>query len=432
MIRTAFLLCLALAPLQTRADDLLTIYRQVIDSDPTLKAAEAGYQAVLLGKDKAIAILLPTANLSANTSKNQQVSSISLKPGKLNYNNTGYTLSISQPVFHYDAFVQNRQATLSIQKSAAELATAQQDLIIRAAENYFNLLSAQASLEFARSEKKATAKQLEQAQKRFEVGLIAITDVYEAKSAYDLVVASEITARNQLDSAGEALSEITGIINNPLAKLDTNIPLQKPDPANMNEWTKIALKQNLQLKATKAAVEISKENISLQRSGHYPTLDIVASRNKSDTGGDFGRNSTTDSVTLQLNVPLFQGGLVNAQTKEAAYLYSQAKHNLDKQLRATMRQTRDAYRGVISGISQVRALKQATISTKSALETTQAGFDVGTRNIVDVLLAQRNLFRSKRDYDQALHQYVLNVLRLKFSAGTLSPDDLKYFNAWLK
>jgi len=432
MIRfTVFLFIIGMMP--ARADDLLTVYQQVINSDPQLKAAEASHRAALMSTDKARALLLPTANFTADTSDNSQESSLSTPPNvETNFNNNNYRLNITQPVFHYDAFVLRKQANINIRQSEASLTATQQELIQKAAERYFDLLSAQANLEFAQSEKTAIAKQLEQAQKRFDVGLIAITDVHEAKSAYDLAVASEISARNQLASAGEALSEITGETHDQLAKLNDALPLHRPDPASMSDWVDIATKQNLQLRALKLRTEISREEIRLQQAGHYPTLDIVASHSNSDTGGDFGRETTTDSIALQLNVPLYQGGLITAQSREARHLYSQAQHELEQQRRAILRQTRDAYRGVINGISQVKALKQATISSESALETTQAGFEVGTRTIVDVLLAQRTLFRSKRDYDQARHAYIVNILRLKLSAGTLSPDDLKYFNQWLK
>jgi len=429
MIRISILILLISAT-PAQADNLVSIYQQVLESDPTLRAAEAKHRAALTNTDKARALLLPTASFSANASDNRQDSSISTPP-KSTFNNKAYNLNISQPVFHYDAFILRKQADISIQQSESSLAATQQELILKSAERYFDVLSAQSSLEFAQSEKTAIAKQLEQAQKRFDVGLIAITDVHEAKSAYDLAVAAEISAINQLASAGEALSEITGKAHGTLAKLTSALPLHKPEPANITDWVDIATRQNLQLQALKLNTEVSRQEIRLQRAGHYPQLDIVASHDFSDTGGDFGRETTNDSIALQLKIPLYQGGLITAQTREAAHLYAQSQHELEQQRRSILRQTRDAYRGVINGISQVNALKQATISSASALETTQAGFDVGTRTIVDVLLAQRTLFRSQRDYDQARHQYIVNILRLKLSSGTLSPDDLTHFNQWL-
>jgi len=425
-----FCLLLTLASLPTRAEDLLSVYQQVLNNNPELQAAQASHNAALLGTDKARALLLPTATLTANSSQNRQDSSLSTT-GINTFRNTDYSLSISQPVFHYDALILRDQTNDGITQSAARLAATHQSIMLQTAERYFNLLSEKANLTFAQSEKKAIAKQLEQARKRFEVGLIAITDVHEAKAAYDLAVAAEITAQNKLASASEALTEITGTVNSHLISLGENLPLVKPNPADMNAWTQVASQQNLQLKALRLATEIARKEIRLQRSGHYPTLDLVASHNNSDTGGDFGRETTTNSIALKLKIPLYQGGLINAQTKEAAHLYSQAKYNQDKQHRSVLRQTRDAYRGVINGISQVKALKQATLSARSALETTQAGFDVGTRTIVDVLVAQQNLFRAKRDYTQARYTYITDILKLKLSAGTLSLNDLKHFNQWL-
>lgn len=425
-------LLLVLLSASAQAENLSAIYQQALNSDPELKSALAGHRAQLLNEDKATALLLPTVTLSTNTSRKRQKSSISNPPNKIDvFTDTSYNFNINQPILHYDAFILRNQAQDSIQQSSTQLAATQQAIMLKVAERYFDYLSAQANLDFSASEKKAIAKQLEQARKRFDVGLIAITDVHEAQSAYDLSVAAEIAAQNQRASAAEALTEITGNTHDNLDNLNKKLPLLKPQPEDMSTWTDIASKQNLQLKSFRLTTNIAKKEIRLQRAGHYPTLDIVASHNKSDTGGDFGRNSTTSSLALQLNVPIYQGGLINAQTKEAVHLYSQAQHNQDQQLRAVLRQTRDAYRGVISGISQVKALQQATVSSQSALETTQAGFDVGTRTIVDVLLAQRSLFQSIRNYDQARHQYIVNILRLKSGAGTLSPDDLSYFDQWL-
>lgn len=201
----------------------------------------------------------------------------------------------------------------------------------------------------------------------------------------------------------------------------------------MERWTEVALKQNLQLRAAKNATNIAQEDIRRLRSGHYPTLDLVASRNHSEVGGGFGERETdTDTIALQFNLPLYQGGLVSSQVKEAAHLYQKARDGLEQQRRTTLRQTRDAYRGVLTDISRVKALKQATVSTQSAVEATEAGFEVGTRTIVDVLITQRELFRAKRDYAQTRYDYLLNTLSLKQAAGTLSPEDLTDINQWIQ
>jgi outer membrane protein len=414
------------------AQDLNEIYNLSLQSDPQLKAAEAAFHASETARPQARALLLPNANFSADTSDNSQENKITSTTN--DYNSNGYTLSITQPVFRYNYWIQLDQADSTIGQANAEYGAAQQDLIIRVAERYFAVLASLDNLEFARSEKTAIARQLEQAQKRFDVGLIAITDVHEAQAAYDLSVANEIQAENQVANSHEALSEITGQIHNELASLVDKIPLLAPDPASTEEWTKVALEQNLQLQALKYAAEAAKKNIKLQKSGHYPTLDLVASRTKSDVGGgSFGsRETDTDSISLQFNVPIYQGGLTTSKTQEAVHLHTQARENVEQQRRATLRQARDAYRGVLTGISRVKALKQAMVSSESALETTEAGFEVGTRTIVDVLVAQRELFRARRDYAQTRYDYILDTLRLKQAAGTLAPDDLQRINGWLK
>jgi len=414
------------------ASDLLRVYQEALDNDPQLRAASSAYKAALTAKPQARALLLPNANFSADTSRNSYDTSTT---SKNEYNSHGYGISLKQPVFRYNYWIQLQQSDYSIQKAEADFSAAQQDLILRTAETYFAVLAAEDSLEFARAEKTAIGRQLEQAQKRFDVGLIAITDVHEAQSAYDLSVANEIAADNQLATAHEALTEITGIPNPVLATLGTELPLLEPQPANMQEWTSTALKQNLQLQSAIKSADIAQENIRLQRSGHLPTLDLVAGynkANKANIGGGIAKDTTSSSISLELNIPIYEGGLVTQKTREAVYLHNQSLDILEQQRRLVLHQARDAYRGVISGISRVKALLAATISTRSALETTEAGFEVGTRTIVDVLNAQRDVFRAKRDYAQARYDYILNTLRLKQAAGTLQPEDLKYANQWLR
>ena len=212
------------------------------------------------------------------------------------------------------------------------------------------------------------------------------------------------------------------------------MPLLSPQPASLRQWAATAEKQNLLLRSALLNADIARQNIRLQRAGHLPTLDIVAGRNKSIVGGGYfgARDITTDSISLQFSINLYQGGLVTAKTREAAHLYRQARDLADAQRRATLRQARDAYRGVVSGISRIKALKQAIVSSESAYKATRAGFDVGTRNIVDVLNAQRELFRARNNYAQARYDYILNLLRLKQAAGTLSPRDLMAVNRWLQ
>jgi outer membrane protein len=431
MFRKLFFSVLIISASASQAEDLMDIYRQALVSDPEIRAAEFGYRAVTTSLDQADAAYRPTIEFNSTWSYISQDSKPSNVISPTDEGDiTDYTLSLKQPIFNYNALVLKKQADINNTRAETEFYSIQQEVMLKAAERYFAYLSARTALEFARSEKAAIAKQLEQANKRFEVGLIAITDVHEAQAAYDLAVASEITAINLLDSASEALTEITGKPHHGLERVSKKLPLVSPDPESMGAWTDIALQQNLQLKALELQTQIAKQEIRLQKADHYPSLGLFANHNFNDNNIR-AQESTRDAVGLELRIPIYEGGFTSAKVQEAAYLHSQAQENLEKLKRSVLRQARDAYRGVINGIGQVQALDQATISNTSALETTQAGFEVGTRTIVDVLLAQRGLFGARRDYNQARHEYILNVLRLKLAAGTLSKEDLQYFNSWL-
>lgn len=427
---------MALATVSVTAADIVEIYNLAEGSDPVYRQAQASYQATLETRPQARSQLLPQVSLNANTSSNDQDISTSSGfggSGEIGFNSHGYSLDISQPVFHFDRWLNLKQADSIIQQAQADLDSALQDLIVRVAERYFNVLAAQDNLDFARAEKTALARQLEQAQQRFEVGLTAITDVQEAQAGYDRSVANEILAENEIDNTREALREITGDYIIQLAPLGESMPLVKPQPAVIEDWTELSQEQNLQVIAAKNRLEAARQEIKIQQSGHLPTLDLVASKGFNSSGGRFGGTQThSEAIGLELSVPLFQGGLVNSQTREARHLYDQALEQLEQQFRQAQRQTRESYLGVISGISQVKALNQSVISSESALQATEAGFEVGTRTAVDVVASQRVLLQAKRDYARARYDYLLNTLRLKQAAGTLAPEDLNEINKWLE
>ena len=431
------LLCITLAFLvckNTVAADLVEVYQMAEASDPVYRQSVAAYEATLEAKPQARALLLPTVSLSANTVTNDQNISTATgtSPGEVSFNSHGYSLDISQPVFRYDRYLSLQQADLQIQQAQAELDASLQDLIIRVAERYFEALAAVDNLNFVRAEKTSLGRQLEQAKQRFEVGLIAITDVHEAQAGYDQSVANEILAENLIDNTHEGLREVTGNYITDLASLGDTMPLVTPQPDVIEEWTQVSQQQNLQVIAAKSQLENARQEIKIQQSGHLPTLDIVANKGYSSSGGRFGGAQIhSTAIGLELNVPLFEGGLVNSRTREAHSLYNQVFQQLEEAYRAAQRQTREAYLGVISGISQVKALTQSVISSESALEATQAGFEVGTRTTVDVVASQRALLQSKRDYARARYDYILNTLRLKQAAGTLTPEDLHKINSWL-
>ena len=431
IITAAFLLYCA----STTAADLMEVYTRAEDSDPVYKQAIAAYHATLEAKPQARSQLMPLISLNANTSSHDQDISTAGgfgSSGQVNFNSHGYSLDISQPVFHYDRILALKQADSQILQAQAEMDAAQQDLMLRVAERYFDVLAALDNLAFARAEKTALGRQLDQTKQRFDAGLLAITDVQEAQAGYDRSVANEILAENLVDNSRQSLSEVTGEYMMELAPLGENMALIAPQPGVIDDWTSISQEQNLRIIASKHALETAQQVINIEQSGHLPTLDIVANQGFDTSGGRFGSTKIHDtSIGLELNVPLFQGGLVNSRTRQARYNYDAALERLEQQNRAARRQTSEAFLGVISGISQVNALQQSVVSSETALQATEAGFDAGTRTAVDVVAAQRVTLQTKRDYARARYDYLLNTLRLKQAAGTLSPDDLAQVNAWL-
>lgn len=428
---------LLLAGTAVHAEDLLTTYRQALESDPQLRAAEAGYRAAREARPQSRSALLPQISLNADYTHHEtdiQDSAVGGSTGSSDYDSNGYSLSLRQSLYHHDYYVQLRQADAVIAQAEAQFAGVRQSVILRVAEAYFNLLAAQDNLDFAQAEKRAIAQQLRQTQQRFEVGLNAITDVHEAQARYDASVAQEIAAENQLNSAHEVLRELTGRGYEALVPLDEEMPLLSPEPNDIDAWVKTSQEQNLQLLAAEAAVRAAREETNRRRAGHYPTFDLVASHGYSDTmdSPTFGTERTDTTIGLQMSLPLYSGGLTSSRTREAEYLYNQAQDTLERQRRASVRQTRDAYLGVIAGISQVKAFRQALSSARTALQATQAGFEVGTRTAVDVLDSQRELYRAQRDYARSRYDYVLASLRLRQAAGTLSEADVNQVNRWLQ
>ena len=416
--------------------DLTSVYFLAEKNDPTYQQEISKHRAVTESRPQALAKLLPSLNLSGNTKRNAQDITTSGSSvgadGEIDFNSHGYSLSITQPLFRRDDFIALAQADSQIKESEAKLAKAQQNLIIKVSKSYFNVLKSLDNLEFAKTEVTSLKRQLDQANQKFEVGLSAITDVQEAKAGYDLAVAQEIQAINKIDNAKEEVRELTGEYINQFSVLGKDILLVKPNPEVIDSWTELAIKQNLDIAAANFALESARKEIKKQSAGHLPTVDIVASHGYDSTGGRFGSTRTDRSaIGLELNIPIYSGGLVSSKTREAHEKYNQSMHYLEKARRSAQRETREAYLGVISGISQVAALKQAVISSETALLATESGFEVGTRTAVDVVASQRATSKALRDYSNAKYDYILNTLKLKRSAGTLSPDDLNLINAWL-
>ena len=417
---------------QSQADDLVSVYQLALDSDPQYQAALQAHRAALEVIPQSRAALLPNIGITGDVSRNRFDPR---KSGDTTYStNRTYSIGLRQPLYQRERFLQLEQADNRVVQADAQLVAAQQELLLRVATRYFLVLGAQDNVAFVEADKDAIARTLDQAQQRFDVGLAAITDTLEAQARYDIAVSDAINAERLLDDTKEALRELTGEL--PLAPevLKAEIPLLTPEPADQDAWVSAALEQNPLVLAARAATAVAKQEIQVQNSGHYPSLDMVADYSYRDTqfGGFTPLERNDSAIGLQLNLPLYEGGLVSSQTRQSRYQYNQAREQQEKQRRATQRQTRDNYRGIISGISKVEALQHAVLSNEKAVEAAETGFEVGTRAVVDVLDAQRELLRARRDHARSRYDYLLDTLRLKQAAGILHETDLVQINSWLE
>ena len=423
-----------LMPQVIAAENLVDVFQSALVNDPQLLAEAAAQRAVGELDSQATARFLPQLSLSANNGKVKRQSSAQAFGGDREYNNHGYTLSLTQPLYRQENYIQSNQADIAIEQAAASYQIAEQALILRVAERYFDFLSRQDEVKFSESEKEANAKQLEQVQQRFDLGLATITDLSESQAGYDLANADVITAENELANSRERLLETSGLYLEGLIPLASETPLLRPVPEESEEWIAVALVQNPNLRVIQKSKEDAQQVIALEKSGHYPSLDIVGEKNyTSQSDSSFGGSSKVhqESVSIRFNLPIFEGGGVSSRVRQASHRFDEAMQNEEAQRRAVVRQGREAYNGVMSGISRVKALKQALVSGQKALESTEAGYEVGTRTTVDVLNVRRDLFRAKRDYANARYEYILSSLRLKQAAGTLSQNDLAQINTWL-
>ncbi|MDO9423762.1 MAG: TolC family outer membrane protein [Methylobacter sp.] len=417
------------------AQNLSETFELAFQNAPILKQAQAQQAAIGESKDQSIARFLPNISATGASSKeqlhNKKTGNFRGPDVNQDYWNNSFNINLTQPLFHWDHWIQLSQSDNQIALAEAAYLSELQNLMVTTTEAYFNVLYAQDNLAFASAEKQAIARQLEQAKQRFDVGIIAIIDVNEAQAGFDQANANEIDAANNLDNRKEALTEIIGENDVSLNALGEQLPLLKPEPADISAWSDLAELNNFSIISAFNQAEVSRKAIDLQRNGHLPRLDLIASYGASDNTSSFGFRGDTQSVGMQLNVPLFEGGAVNSRTRQAAYEYQAAKEDLSRKKRAVKRQVKDAYRGVISTISRVAALKAAVISATSALEATEAGFGAGTRTMVDVLNEQRDLYRAKRDFSRTRYDYLINSIKLKQAASRLGQDDLEQVNRLL-
>jgi outer membrane protein len=435
----------ALGATAANAEDLLNVFEIATANDPTVLKAKAQANAQSYESDRAMSALLPQIGLSMGYAKSDSTSFQSVgdlaNQVKVESDTDQFTrgVSLSQTLFNLGAWNSLAIADKQALQANAQYDAVKQNLIIRVAEGYFNVLSASDNLEFIKAEKRAIERQLEQTKQRYAVGLTAITDVHEAQAQFDSSVAQEIIADNGVETAREKLREITGKYHAKLNFLDTDTFSTVRPTKRSTYFVKMAEEQNISLQVSKVTVDIAKDQIQLAQAGHYPTLTLNASYGDSLTdreinGANFDDQPRADSssVGLNFNVPLYSGGATVAATKQARAFYVVASQNLEANYRAIIRTVITSYNQVVSDIATYKALEQAVVSAESALKATEAGFEVGTRTIVDVLVSTQSLYNAKRNLADVRYRYVLSTLRLKQAAGTLTSEDLIAINKGLK
>ena len=405
------------------AENLVEVFELALANDPEYLVAGAEHRAASEVLPQALSRLLPNVRASFDTRWNE-------RQRRRDFRSENLVLSVEQSVYHRDRRITLEQADSRIARADALYAAARQDLMVRVAERYFGVLEAEDRTGFAQATLEAFEQQLAQSRQRFEVGLIAITDVEEAQAGFDISRAQLIAARNALDIAREALRETTGVYQERLAPLQ-EIHLVMPEPADIEQWTDTALERNLRLLAAQHDAETARREIERVQAGHAPTLDVTGMFGLNDSdSGVLGETRRAD-IGLRLTLPIYTGGAVLSRTRESRHRYQRSLELLERERRRAQRETRHAYLGVDSGITRVQALEQAARSSLTAAEAIEAGFQVGTRTSVDVLNAQRDLFRARLDLSEARYRYLLDVLRLKQAAGTLSEEDLRIVSIWL-
>ena len=414
-----------------RTENLADVYELALKNDPLLKAAEATYRAGKENRTQGVAGLLPTLSVGGSTNWNEYRVEEQIID---QYNSNSYLASLNQPIFRLDKWFQFERGTALSEAASAEFAYQQQETMIRVASAYFNVLNSIDSLNAARAEEKAIGRQKDLAKKRFDVGLAAITEVQETQAAFDLTVVSRIAREAQLDSARESLTSIVGRDIKLLSPLSDNFEISLPDPLDRESWVSLGLKNNYQLKAAKLQRDAAQASARSTASNHLPQIDLVGRVSKSTSkqgkfGGFiqnplFGVEQDTRQYSIQFNLPLYAGGAISSARRQAYANYDRSKEQAIYAERSTVRDVRSNHFGVQTQVANVTARKQALASAESALEATQIGYEVGTRNTVDLLDAQKRLFQAQRDYASSRYDYIISMLRLKASVGSLSPKDL--------
>lgn len=422
---------LASATLPAQADDLYQIYQQALTKDPVLLQSKATRDSAFEAIDQSRASLLPfiSGSLGYGQSWSDDLSESGDSSGTAG-------ISLSQSIYDHANYVNLALSEKQASQADANYALAVQSLVVRVANAYFAVLSAQDALEFVQANKRAIERQLEQTKQRFAVGLTAITDVHEAQAQFDLAVADEINAQNTLENSYEGLREITGLAHEDLAVLDTDrFSPSQPTPATHDAWLNLGEESSLELLSRRLGVDIAKERIELAKTGHLPSIGVTAGVTKAfdqDDRAGFISNDTTGNVAVELKVPIFSGFSVSSQVEQAKYNFVASSQALEETHRSVVRNLRNSLNNVKASISTINAYQQSVVSAESALKATEAGFEVGTRTIVDVLNSTRQLYSAKQQLADARYNYILAVLSLKQAAGTLSDEDVKLINQGLK
>jgi outer membrane protein len=416
-------------------ENLASILQIAEESDPTYKQAKINALAIAEKVPQARAqIFFPRIAIRASSNRvRDDISTTSFGAnGITKYNSRNYGINLTQPIYHHDRLISLSQADKRVQKAQLEVIIAHQNLIYRVAETYFLILAAQDNLLFTKAQTKSLRDQLKQTEQRFNVGLVPVTDLEEARAGYDRASAELIQANHLIDDTQEKLWEITERYHFALEPLAEELPLVTPDPSDIKVWAATAVENSLVLKSANLSSAIAKQEIRRQSSKSLPTLDVIGSHGYGRQGGRFGASKIHKSnIGIEFNMPIFEGGQTLSLTKEASHKHNASIEQLESTRRAVQRETRQAYLGIMSQISTVLALEQAVVSTTTALHSTRAGFEVGTRTAVDVVTAEKLLSQSKRDYARAKYDYVLEILRLKKATGTLAPSDLVFASDWV-
>ena len=441
-LRAAVFLCtctLLLISTVTRAEDLMSVYQKALQNDPDILGAQFSRAAAEESVKEAVGKMYPQINFEYARAEVDQEITDSDNPfqpeDEDDFPTEDYSLNLSQPIYNRALYTGYKQAKIDIQRAEAEYASKQQDLILRTAQAYLEVLAAADEVGFAGAEKLAVEKQLELVQSMMISGMARKTELYDARARYASVEADEIGAQSRLDDKLQALREMVGELSGDLAALKPDLQLIAPSPLDPESWMQAAVEQNPRVLQQHKTVQLGRYEIMLQKAGHMPTVDFTARYNDSDSEGSLfggGNEVETTELLIRLNVPIYQGGIVSSRTRKSQQLHFKAQQDLTAIQRAVQRSARAAYFGIISAISKVNALDKSVSAQELALQSKQQGNRSGLYTSLDVLDAERDVYEARRDYARARYDYLLNTLRLKHAVGTLGAADVEGINLWLE